>query len=80
MSLALLNDYYYYFILFDSVILLLHFLSSLIKFILRLLFSTDKKQAEDTPGKDYRVQLHFRIMFSFILMKHSHIIGNNPRI
>ena len=80
MSLALLNDYYYYFILFDSVILLLHFLSSLIKFILRLLFSTDKKRAEDTPGKDHRIQLHFRIMFSFILMKHSHIIGNNPRI
>ena len=33
-SLALLNDYYYYFVLFDSVILRLHFLTSLTKFIL----------------------------------------------
>ena len=43
----------------DGFPLFLHFLTSLIKPILWLKFSTDKRQAEDMRDKDHRVLLCF---------------------
>ena len=44
---------------FDSSPLFLHVPTSLIKLILWLNFSTDKRQAEDMEGKDHRILLYF---------------------
>ena len=49
----------YYLILLDCFSLFLHFLTSLIKLILWLTFSTHQRQAEDMGGKDHRVLLRF---------------------
>ena len=43
----MLNNYTYYLVSFDCFSLFLHFLAALIKLILRLKFSTDKRQAGD---------------------------------
>ena len=47
----------WYVVSFDCFSLFLHFLTSLIKLILWLGFSTNQRQAEDMVGKDHRVLL-----------------------
>ena len=61
MSLTLLNEYTYYLVSFDCFPLFLPVLTSLIKRILWLSVSTDKRQVENMGGKDYRVLLRFKM-------------------
>ena len=57
LSCFLLNCYHVVF--FDSFPLFLHVPTSLIKRILWLNFSTEKRQAEDMEGKDHRTLPYF---------------------
>ena len=61
MSLTLLNEYTYYLVSFDCFPLFLPVLTSLIKRILWLSVSTDKRQVENMGGKDHRVLLRFKM-------------------
>ena len=61
----MLNDYInIIWSFFDCFPLFLHVLISLLKLILWVKISTDKRQAEDIGGKDHTVLLHFSKRFS----------------
>ena len=62
----------YYFVLHDYSILLLHFLTSLIKFVLWLkILYTHKRQGEDmkvcVPGRPHRILLGYSFPIRIVL-------------